>query len=346
MQNPIKQLVTIGLTENEAKVYWCMLKKQQFTASEISQCANVNRSKIYSVLGKLTHKGFCIEKPGKVRKFEAIDPKKDEQQIGSKSRNNEAEAELKINVLKRKKKWDQLATLMTTFPVSRIITALDVLKESGWVPEEQTEKSLLEKLYSYRANVGEIPDAPPEPDVVVGPVIGKWITEGQDSEYTNKSVDELKGLFNDLDPRLAVRALSALSRQGKLDESDIESARSHPNWLVRIASLVLCDIAPEFVFSDAPVKREGGELWIDELAPAILDASQYRSYSFDLNHEKLVVLQNLLAKSTKMNPSRKACGQIIADLAKYEIEDDIITETIEKIEKEIEDDAVDTQEIS
>jgi len=75
VQEKIRQLVNIGLTENEAKVYCCMLRKHQFTASEISQCANVNRSKIYSVLDNLTKKGLCIEKLGKVRKYEAIDPK-------------------------------------------------------------------------------------------------------------------------------------------------------------------------------------------------------------------------------------------------------------------------------
>jgi HTH-type transcriptional regulator, sugar sensing transcriptional regulator len=75
VQDKIGYLVNIGLTENEAKVYFCLLKKNQFTASEISQCANVNRSKIYSVLNSLTKKGFCTEQLGKVRKFEGIDPK-------------------------------------------------------------------------------------------------------------------------------------------------------------------------------------------------------------------------------------------------------------------------------
>ena len=75
MEEHFKQLINIGLTENEAKVYCCLLKKQQFTATEISQIADVNRSKIYSVLTNLMKKGLCIEKLGKVRKFEAVDPK-------------------------------------------------------------------------------------------------------------------------------------------------------------------------------------------------------------------------------------------------------------------------------
>jgi sugar-specific transcriptional regulator TrmB len=74
MKRYIEKLIEVGLTENEAKVYCCLLRKQQFTATEISQCAGVNRSKIYTVLSALAQKGLCIEKLGKVRKFEAIEP--------------------------------------------------------------------------------------------------------------------------------------------------------------------------------------------------------------------------------------------------------------------------------
>lgn len=75
MKDYITRLIKIGLTENEAKVYCCLLRKEYFTATEISQCAGVNRSKIYQVLHSLILRGLCIEKLGKVRKYEAIDPK-------------------------------------------------------------------------------------------------------------------------------------------------------------------------------------------------------------------------------------------------------------------------------
>ncbi|MBN2461401.1 MAG: TrmB family transcriptional regulator [Candidatus Cloacimonetes bacterium] len=70
----LQDLINAGLTENEAKVYHCLLMKQHFTATEISRCTNVNRSKIYSVLENLNKMGLCIEKLGKVRKFEAVNP--------------------------------------------------------------------------------------------------------------------------------------------------------------------------------------------------------------------------------------------------------------------------------
>ena len=74
MKRYLERLKSAGLTENEAKVYCCLLRKHEFTATEISHCAGVNRSKIYSVLSNLAQKGLCLEKLGKVRKFEAIQP--------------------------------------------------------------------------------------------------------------------------------------------------------------------------------------------------------------------------------------------------------------------------------
>ena len=74
MNEHLVKLIEVGLTENEAKVYSCLLRKQTFTATEISQCCNVNRSRIYSVLESLINKGLCIEKLGKIRRFKAASP--------------------------------------------------------------------------------------------------------------------------------------------------------------------------------------------------------------------------------------------------------------------------------
>lgn len=87
MKRFIEKLINVGLTENEAKVYCCLLRKHQFTATEISHCSGVNRSKIYSVLASLAQKGLCTEKLGKVRKFEAIEPNIAFQQLIEDQRN-------------------------------------------------------------------------------------------------------------------------------------------------------------------------------------------------------------------------------------------------------------------
>lgn len=74
MQKLVSKLVEIGLTENEAKVYTCLLQKSNFTATELARCTQVNRSRIYTVLQCLIEKGFCIEKLGRVKKYQAIKP--------------------------------------------------------------------------------------------------------------------------------------------------------------------------------------------------------------------------------------------------------------------------------
>jgi len=71
----IDKLVRIGLPESEAKVYYYLLKKKNFTAAEIAKLSNVSRSKIYEVLAKLVQRGLCTETLGRVKKYSAVNPK-------------------------------------------------------------------------------------------------------------------------------------------------------------------------------------------------------------------------------------------------------------------------------
>ncbi|MCD4818100.1 MAG: hypothetical protein K8S23_05375 [Candidatus Cloacimonetes bacterium] len=70
----IKEMIAIGFTEYEAKAYYNLLKKNSFTASELSKISNVPRTKIYSVLENIIDKGACLEIPGKIKKYRAISP--------------------------------------------------------------------------------------------------------------------------------------------------------------------------------------------------------------------------------------------------------------------------------
>jgi len=87
MDKYIKELINIGLKENEAKVYCCLLRKELFTATEISRCSGVNRSRIYSVIDGLIKQGLCIETLGKVRKFQAVNPEIAFEEIIEKEKN-------------------------------------------------------------------------------------------------------------------------------------------------------------------------------------------------------------------------------------------------------------------
>ncbi len=70
----INELKGIGLTGSEAKVYFYLLKKKNFTATEISKLAQIPQSKIYGILAKLVQKGLCTEILGKIKKYSSVNP--------------------------------------------------------------------------------------------------------------------------------------------------------------------------------------------------------------------------------------------------------------------------------
>jgi len=75
MKDYIIDLVKSGFTEYEAKAYLTLLKKNNFSASEISKLSGVPRTKVYEILACLVRKGACIEIPGKIRRFKAVNPR-------------------------------------------------------------------------------------------------------------------------------------------------------------------------------------------------------------------------------------------------------------------------------
>lgn len=92
------ELKSIGLTQNEAKVYCNLLQNNVFTATELANSSGVNRSRIYSVLNDLINKGLCFEKLGKVKKYVAINPETSFEKI-----KNEQQKKLEqVNVLQEK----------------------------------------------------------------------------------------------------------------------------------------------------------------------------------------------------------------------------------------------------
>ncbi|MFW6226360.1 MAG: TrmB family transcriptional regulator, partial [bacterium] len=58
----------------EAKLWTALLSRGVSTAGELSDIANVPRSRTYDVLESLEKKGFIIMKIGKPIKYLAVDP--------------------------------------------------------------------------------------------------------------------------------------------------------------------------------------------------------------------------------------------------------------------------------
>lgn len=69
------ELINLGLSQREARVYSIMFQKKDFTAAEIQQLAGIPRTKVYEVLALLVNKGLCAEKKiGRFKKYELVKP--------------------------------------------------------------------------------------------------------------------------------------------------------------------------------------------------------------------------------------------------------------------------------
>ena len=74
MDDTIKQLMEIGLSEYEAKVYRTMLHRNLLSATDLTKLSGVPRGRIYDIIKQLDEKGFCETVPGIIKKFKAVDP--------------------------------------------------------------------------------------------------------------------------------------------------------------------------------------------------------------------------------------------------------------------------------
>ena len=74
-QEIIKKTRLFGLNTYEAKIWAALLGHGISTAGQLSDIANVPRSRSYDVLESLEKKGFVIAKPEKPIKYLAVPPK-------------------------------------------------------------------------------------------------------------------------------------------------------------------------------------------------------------------------------------------------------------------------------
>ena len=74
-QRTWNQLKPFGLNSYEVKIWTALLSRGVSTAGELSDIANVPRSRSYDVLESLEKKGFVIMKLGKPIKYIAVPPK-------------------------------------------------------------------------------------------------------------------------------------------------------------------------------------------------------------------------------------------------------------------------------
>ncbi len=111
-----KELIThlkdFGVNSYEAKLWTALLSKGAATAGELSDLANVPRSRCYDVLESLEKKGFIVMKLGKPIKYLAVPPEDVVERI---KRNVHAEAETQTQMLEKVKGSEILTELNSLF---------------------------------------------------------------------------------------------------------------------------------------------------------------------------------------------------------------------------------------
>ena len=73
-KNFLNKLKDFGLNIYESKLWTALLSRGVSTAGELSDIANIPRSRSYDVLESLERKGFIILKLGKPIKYLAVSP--------------------------------------------------------------------------------------------------------------------------------------------------------------------------------------------------------------------------------------------------------------------------------
>lgn len=106
----LNKLKDFGLNSYEAAIWTALLSRGVSTAGELSDIANVPRSRSYDVLESLEKKGFIIMKVGKPIKYLAVPPEEVVERVKQRIRDN---AEKQVGIVEGVKQTDVLSELIS-----------------------------------------------------------------------------------------------------------------------------------------------------------------------------------------------------------------------------------------
>ncbi len=109
----LKKIKDFGLNTYEAKIWTALLSRGVSTAGELSDIANVPRSRSYDVLESLEKKGFIIMKIGKPIKYLAVPPEEVLERVKKKIQDDTTSQLSSLNKLKESDLLTELNTLHT-----------------------------------------------------------------------------------------------------------------------------------------------------------------------------------------------------------------------------------------
>ncbi len=111
--NFIKKLKDFGLNSYEAKIWTALLSRGVSSAGELSDIANVPRSRAYDILESLEKKGFILMKLGKPIKYIAIPPTEVIERVKKKIKQDLENQEKHLDEVKQSQILEDLTALHT-----------------------------------------------------------------------------------------------------------------------------------------------------------------------------------------------------------------------------------------
>ncbi len=109
----LNKLKDFGLNTYESKLWTALLSRGVSTAGELSDIANVPRSRTYDVLESLEKKGFILMKIGKPIKYLAVPPEEVLERVKKRVRENAETQSKLLESLKSSEILSELSTLHT-----------------------------------------------------------------------------------------------------------------------------------------------------------------------------------------------------------------------------------------
>lgn len=110
----IEKVKHLGLNSYEAKIWTALLSKGVATSGELSDIANVPRSRSYDVLESLEAKGFVVMKLGKPIKYIAVPPTEVIERLKTKIRQDNDDRSKLLEEFKTSDLFEQLTFLHDT----------------------------------------------------------------------------------------------------------------------------------------------------------------------------------------------------------------------------------------
>ncbi len=143
----LSKLKDFGLNSYESKLWTALLSRGSSTSSELSDIANVPRSRSYDVLESLERKGFVILKLGKPIKYVAVPPS---QVLNLIKNNADKEAQEKINQLEKLKNSDIIKELNSLHQEGK--NTIDKIDLSGSIKGQPNIHNHLEQMIKKAKN--------------------------------------------------------------------------------------------------------------------------------------------------------------------------------------------------